>query len=113
MINQSGFKGKYGTSDYIIEKIAKLTSSQFLNNPKEQEIAMNKAIFIYYGFLKQENLLRYLGQEIGGMKITLEMLFAGCHFSPTYLQLFLMSNGKTNSKYGNISISYYMKLFKR
>ncbi len=112
MINQSGFKGKYGTSDYMIIKLSKRSPTKFLKDSIEQERVMNESIFLYLRFIEREKLLKYLNRKISGMVINLEMLLAGCHFSPTYLEWFLMSNGKTDSVDGNISISRYMALFR-
>ncbi len=110
-VNQFGFKGKYAFSDYLIEKITRLTPKAFLNSPSEQEEAMNKAIYYYLRFIKREKFLKYINQKVGGVTITLEALLAGCHFSPTYLELFLTSNGSTNNTNGRISIAAYMASF--
>lgn len=110
-VNQFGFKGKYGFSDYLIGKLTKLTPNQFINNPQEQEVAMNKAIFYYLRFIKREKFLKYINRKVGGLTITLETLLAGCHFSPTYLEVFLRSDGKTNSQQTGVLISVYMASF--
>lgn len=111
-VNKFGFKGKYAFSDYLIEKITRLTPKAFLNSPLEQEEAMNKAIYYYLRFIKRENFLKYINKEVGGAKITLEALLAGCHFSPTYLEFFLKSNGNKNSLQGGVTIGVYMASFR-
>ncbi len=111
LITEFGFKGKYSLSDYLIGKLTELTPTQFLTNPNEQEIVMNKVIYLYLQFLKEEKLLKYVNQKIGGVFITLEKLLAGCHFSPKNLRLFLLSNGLTDFNDGSVSIGGYIASF--
>jgi hypothetical protein len=72
---------------------------------------MNKVIFLYLQFLREEKLLKYINKMVGGVSITLEKLLAGCHFSPKNLKLFLMSNGLTDFNDGSVSIGGYMASF--
>ena len=113
VIDQFGFKGKYATSDFMIGKLSKLTPSAFLKDSIEQERVMNEAIFLYLRFIKKNRLLKYLNKEIAGMNMNLEMLLAGCHFSPDYITFFLKSNGRINESIGDISCGNYIKFFSR
>lgn len=111
MINQFGFKGKYATSDFMIKKLSKLSQPEFLKDSIEQERVMNESIALYLRFIKKYRLLKYLNKEIAGLTINLEMLLAGCHFSPDYLVFFLNSKGKKNETFGGITCRDFMKLF--
>lgn len=111
MVNRFGFKGKYAISDYMLDLLTKVSRKEFLENPQEQERVMNESIFRYLRFLKREKLLKYLNREIGGMKITLEMLLAGSHYSPYFLKLFLKSDGRKNDPNYGMTCGDYMRFF--
>lgn len=109
--NKFGFKGKYQFSDYLINKVAKVTPSTFLQSPEIQEETMTLIIKVYIDYLYSTDYLKYINKKVGTNVLTLESLLLGCHFSPTYLSYYINSNGKINKDDGYITIGDYMKRF--
>lgn len=111
--NKYGFKGKYQFSDYLINKLTDVTPSKFLLDSILQEKTMTNIIKLYINYLCNENYIKLINKKIGNNIITLESLLLGCHFSPTYLELYINSNGNINKDDGYITIGNYMKKFER
>lgn len=114
VVNQFGYKGKYQVSDWLIRRFAKnfTTTEDFLKSPRQQEVLMNRLTLFYISEIHRLKLDEYVGEEVGGITITLEGLLAGYHQHPKALVKFLKSNGQINLKDGNgVSVSRFVGYF--
>lgn len=114
VVNQFGYKGKYQVSDWLIRRFAKnfTTTEDFLKSPRQQEVLMNRLTLFYISEIHRLKLDEYVGEEVGGITITLEGLLAGWHQHPSALVKFLKSNGLTDLKDGNqVPVSTFIRYF--
>ncbi len=111
-INTLGYIGKYQFGIETLKEIGIHDSLHFLNSPKLQEKAFVALLSKNKWQLKDE-IERYRGQIINGVKITESGLLAAAHLGGVgSVKKFLKSKGKSNSKdqYGS-TVASYMKEF--
>ena len=76
-------------------KKAKFTNDQFLKSPDLQKAVMQWQLKSINKFINKNNLDKYIGRTINGVKVTREGLFAVAHLGGNGgLRQFLKSNGK-------------------
>lgn len=125
--NKNDWKGEWTGKNGINSK------EDFLNNPKEQEIAIKEEMKLLNRRLKQANLEQYIGKEINGIPVTRSGILASSHLTgigiseeryyeilkktgkaPTNIGIrtFLESNGKIGAIDGfGTKASDYLKKF--
>ena len=111
-INTLGYIGKYQFGVETLKSVGIHDSTHFLNSPKLQEKAFVALLSKNKWQLKDE-IEKYRGKVIGGVKVTESGLLAAAHLGGVgSVKKFLKSNGKYVSKdqYGS-SIKSYMKQF--
>ncbi|MBC7643167.1 MAG: peptidoglycan-binding protein LysM [Flavobacterium sp.] len=111
-INSLGYLGKYQFGVQTLKTIGITDSLKFINTPKLQEKAFVALIKRNKWELKDE-IERYSGKIIGGVKITESGILASAHLGGTgSVKKFLKSNGrnKCSDAYGS-SVKSYMKQF--
>ncbi len=111
-INTLGYIGKYQFGIETLKEIGIHDSLRFLNSPKLQEKAFVALLSKNKWQLKDE-IEKYRGKVIDGVKITESGLLAAAHLGGVgSVKKFLKSNGKSDSqdKYGS-TIKSYMKEF--
>lgn len=81
VVNQYGMLGKYQFSPTTLSRLGydRLVIKNFLGNEIVQEEAMNKLLMANYSYIKRVNLLKYVGKNVGGVRITLSGMLAGSH----------------------------------
>lgn len=114
-VNSLGYMGKY---QFSRETLRGLNFDQkqidlFLSSESIQEEAMNKLITHNTEILKNYDLIRFIGQEVDGVKITMEGMLAGAHLRGPYsVKKYLTSGGQIDDAdaYGT-TVSKYIKSF--
>ena len=111
-VNTLGYLGKYQFGAETLKLIGIYNPNQFLYNPELQEKAFyanaerNKWIL-------RKDIKRFVGKEIGGIKITESGILAAAHLAgPGSVKQFLRSYGSNNKSdaYGS-TVKHYMKKF--
>lgn len=93
VINQFGYMGKYQFGRGTLEMIGIYNTQKFLNSPALQEAAFYANCARNKWILRQE-IKRYVGDTIGGIKITESGILAAAHLAgPGGVQTFLRSGG--------------------
>ena len=121
IVNRYGYIGKY---QFSVRTLRGLKRSGYLNvsnedikhfryRPEIQEQAMRALIRHNLHYLKRSNMLKYIGKEIGGVKITMRGMLAASHLVGPYgAKQFILSGGRINKKDANgTSVRDYMKEF--
>jgi hypothetical protein len=115
---KKGYVGKYQFGKHAFKDIKKnqIDSATFVNNPNlypedEQNRDVIKLLKNNKYYLR--NYYKYIGQTIGGIKITESGMLAASHLvGQKAVKNFLSSNGKINDKDGNgVSCYNYLKYF--
>lgn len=111
-VNTLGYLGKYQFGAETLKLIGIYNPNQFLYNPELQEKAFyanaerNKWIL-------RKDIKRFVGKEIGGIKITESGILAAAHLAgPGSVKKYLRSYGSNNKSdaYGS-TVKHYMKKF--
>ena len=111
-VNTLGYLGKYQFGAETLKLIGIYNPNQFLYNPELQEKAFyanaerNKWIL-------RKDIKRFVGKEIGGIKITESGILAAAHLAgPGSVKKYLRSFGSNNKSdaYGS-TVKHYMKKF--
>lgn len=120
-VNRYGYLGKYQFSRATLRGLKSqgyldITEQQivdFKSNVLIQERAMKALITHNLNYLSRKGMFKYIGREIGGVKITVNGLLAASHLVGPYgATQFVKSGGKINKKDGNgTSAKDYMKVF--
>jgi len=111
-INSLGYMGKYQFGLETLQTIGITDSVAFMNSPKMQEKAF-VALLAKNKWDLQDEIERYSGRIISGVKITESGILAAAHLGGAgSVKRFLNSNGKRKCKddYGT-SVKTYMKDF--
>ncbi len=111
-INTLGYMGKYQFGTETLKTVGIHDSNHFLNNPRLQEKAFVALLSKNKWELKEE-IEKYSGQIIGGIKITESGILAAAHLGGAgSVKRFLNSNGskRRTDSYGT-SIRSYMRDF--
>jgi len=108
-----GFKDGAGNWTKKANDYGIYSNEDFLNTPYAQEVATNMLLQKNRGYLKSYNLLKYVGTEISGIKITESGLLAAAHLVGIGgLKKALESGDLTSVKDGNgTTAASYMKWF--
>lgn len=112
MINSLGYMGKYQFGLQALKAVGINNTAAFLNNPKLQEIAFRVLLSKNKSQLKEE-IKKYEGKIIKGIKITESGLLAAAHLGGAgSVRKFLRSNGESTIKDGyGTSVRSYIKAF--
>lgn len=111
-VNTLGYMGKYQFGKETLKTIGIHDSLAFLRNPKLQEKAF-VALLAKNKWELRDEIKKYSGKIIGGVKITESGILAAAHLGGVgSVKRFLCSNGekKCRDDYGT-SIKSYMKMF--
>lgn len=116
IVNRFGYMGKYQFGKRTLKGLVRKgylktdNLGNFLEDVELQEKAMDALIQYNLDFFERNDLLKYIGRTIGGVKISLTGMLAGAHLvGPTSVKRYLKSNGRTVRKDGNnMSIKTYM-----
>lgn len=119
VVNQYGYIGKYQFGSRTLSQLKKLgllnytNKNDFRDSEIMQEAAMSSLTAHNLEILKNYKVDKYVGKEIGGIKITKEGLLAASHLrGPNAVRLYLNSNGNVNLTDANdTSVRDYMKMF--
>ena len=112
IVNTFGYLGKYQFGKETLKMLGITNPNYFLNNPKLQEKAFvanskrNKWIL-------RNDIKRYVGKTIGGVKVTESGILAAAHLAGAgSVKKFLRSKGNKNfaDGYGS-TVKHYMKRF--
>ncbi len=112
IVNPYGYMGKYQFSNATLRMIGFKDTENFLYNTRQQEDA-----FLAYTSLNKwvlrNDIKRYAGKTIGGVKVTESGILAAAHLAgPGNVKKFLRSNGENRFEDANgTSIRYYLKRF--
>lgn len=111
-VNTLGYLGKYQFGTETLKTIGIHDSVAFLRSPKLQEKAF-VALLSKNKWELREEIQKYSGKIVGGVKITESGILAAAHLGGAgSVKRFLCSNGEKKCKddYGT-SVKSYMKLF--
>lgn len=111
-INSLGYMGKYQFGTATLKTIGVHDSTAFLNSPRLQEKAF-LALLAKNKFFLQNEIEKYSGKIVNGIKITESGILAAAHLGgPGSVRKFFRNNGRKFYKdsYGT-SIRSYMKAF--
>jgi hypothetical protein len=119
VINRFGYIGKYQFGKKTLKGLARdgymerVNYTDFLNNVELQEKAMDALIQCNTDYIDRNDMMKYVGKTIGGVKVTKYGMLAGAHLvGPYAVKRFLKSNGRIIKRDGNgTSVKDYMKEF--
>ena len=111
-LNRYGYMGRYQFGKSTLKGLRKggylkisnreMRTKNFLNNPVVQERAMLALTNHNTQVLDNYGLMKYIGQDVGGVKITLQGMLSASHLlGPYAVKQFIKSNGKINKQDGN------------
>lgn len=112
--NQYGYLGKYQISNKYINNLGYSgTQEEFLKDKLGQEMVMANYTYRNLKYIRKNNLDKYIGKEINGIKVTLFGIMASAHLvGVKSVTEYLNSNGETIHKDGNdTSLEKYLKAF--
>lgn len=112
VVNPFGYMGKYQFSKHTLELMGFKDLSNFLEDSHQQE----KAFYAYTSYNKwvlRNDIKRYVGKTIAGVKITESGILAAAHLAgPGNVKKFLRSSGSADFSDANgATVRYYMKKF--
>jgi len=112
LVNTLGYMGKYQFGVGTLRTLGITDSAAFMNSPHLQEKAFKALLAINKYVLKNE-IEKYKGKTINGVKITESGLLAAAHLGGSgSVKKFLKSNGKRALKDGyGTSLKSYIKQF--
>ena len=112
IVNDYGYMGKYQFSRATLRMIGFKNTDNFLYDTRQQEAA-----FLAYTYLNKwvlrNDIKRYAGKTIGGVKVTESGILAAAHLAGAgNVKKFLRSAGENRFKDANgASIRYYLRKF--
>lgn len=122
-LNRFGYMGKYQFGKTTLKHLrgnglltfenTEIKTQKFLDNPVLQEAAMSALTAHNLQCLKSYGLMKFLGKDVGGVKITIEGLLAAAHLrGPWAVRQFVVTGGDINKVDGNgTSVKTYIKAF--
>ncbi len=112
IVNDYGYMGKYQFSRATLRMMGLKNADNFLYNTRQQEAA-----FLAYTSLNKwvlrNDIKRYSGRTVGGVKVTESGILAAAHLAGAgNVQKFLKSAGEYGFEDANgTSIRYYLRMF--
>ncbi len=112
IVNDYGYMGKYQFSRATLRMMGLKDTDNFLSNTRQQEAA-----FLAYTSLNKwvlrNDIKRYAGKTVGGVKVTESGILAAAHLAGAgNVQKFLRSAGENGFEDANgTTIRYYLKAF--
>ena len=98
VVNDLGYMGKYQFGTSTLKSLRIKDTLNFLNNSKIQEKAFRASI-ARNKYLLQQEIEKFNGKEISGIKITESGILAAAHLAGAgNVKKFLYSNGRRSSK---------------
>lgn len=112
LVNRYGYMGKYQFGKTALRALGIYNTKNFLNNPGLQERAF-KALLCKNKWELRNEIGRYEGQVIRGVKITESGILAAAHLAgANSVKVFLNSNGRNGYRDGfGTSLKSYIKKF--
>lgn len=112
VVNRYGYMGKYQFSANTLKLMGFTDIENFLKDSEQQEEAFY-AYASYNKWVLRNDIKRYVGQTIHGVRITESGILAAAHLAgPGNVKKFLRSGGSNNISDANgASVRYYMKKF--
>jgi len=112
LVNRYGYMGKYQFGKTALRALGITNTKDFLNNPNLQERAF-KALLCKNKWELRNEINRYEGQVIRGVKITESGILAAAHLAgANSVKVFLKSNGRNGYRDGfGTSLKSYIKKF--
>lgn len=112
IVNDYGYMGKYQFSRSTLRMMGFKNTDNFLYDTRQQEEAFSAYLSLNKWILRND-IKRYAGKTIGGVKVTESGILAAAHLAgPGNVKKFLRSAGENRFEDANgTSIRYYMKKF--
>lgn len=112
IVNPYGYLGKYQFSRSTLKMMGFKNIDCFLGNTEQQEAAFNAYISFNKWVLRNE-IARYVGKTIGGVKVTESGILAAAHLAGAgNVKKFLITNGSADFSDANgATVRYYLKMF--
>jgi hypothetical protein len=119
VVNRLGYMGKYQFGKKTLRGLMRtgyletVGLKNFTKNVELQERAMDALIQHNLDYIKRNDLDKYVGRRIGGVKITLNGMLAGSHLvGPYAVKRYLKTNGRVIKKDANgTSVVDYLSEF--
>ncbi len=112
IVNPYGYMGKYQFSNATLKMMGFKDTDNFLYDSRQQEAAFLSYIS-YNKWVLRKDIERYVGETIGGVKVTESGILAAAHLAgPGNVKKFLRSRGQNRFQDANgTSIRYYLTKF--
>lgn len=112
IVNNYGYMGKYQFSKSTLRMMGLKDTNNFLYDTRQQEAAFS-AYTSFNKWVLRNDIKRYAGKTIGGIKVTESGILAAAHLAgPGNVKKFLRSSGENRFEDANgASIRYYLKKF--
>lgn len=112
IVNNYGYMGKYQFSNATLKMMGFKNTDNFLYDTRQQEAAFQAYTSLNKWVLRND-IKRYAGKTIGGVKVTESGILAAAHLAgPGNVKKFLRSSGENRFEDANgTSIRYYLKKF--
>ena len=117
IVNRFGYMGKYQFGKTTLKRLVRKgylktnNLHNFLKDSNLQEKAMDALIQCNLDYISRNNMDDYIGQNIGGITISLTGMLAGAHLvGPYAVKRYLKTNGRAIKKDANgTSVKDYME----
>jgi len=112
IVNDYGYMGKYQFSSATLRMMGLKNTDNFLYDTRQQEAAFSAYTALNKWVLRND-IKRYAGKTVGGVKVTESGILAAAHLAGAgNVKKFLRSSGTNGFKDANgTSIRYYLKRF--